>query len=182
MKAVNSCSPGSSAAHAWRRSRSTGRGHQSERFASSAERATRLRIEVAVRARRGREARVEPVRRILRVEHRHVGRQRRVERLGRLRGGRAARHLDARNLPGRVHAGVGPPRDGEPVPAARIDHVERLAEHALDRSLAGLPRPAVERATVVLERQLQERHGRGFYHALTVAGPAPRRARGRSPR
>ena len=84
--------------------------------------------------------------------------------------------------PGRVHAGVGPPCDGEPVPAARIDRVERLAERALDRPLAGLPRPAAERATVVLERQLQESHGRGFYHALTVAGPAPRRARDRAPR
>ena len=103
-------------------------------------------------------------------EHRHVGRQRRVERLGRRRGGRAARHLDARDLPGRVHAGVGAPGDGEAVPAARIDRVERLAERALDRSLAGLPRPAVERATVVLERQLEQRHGRWFYHALTVAG------------
>ena len=55
--------------------------------------------EVAVRASRGREARVEPLGRVLRVEHRHVGRQRRVERLGRLRGRRATRHLDARNLP-----------------------------------------------------------------------------------
>ena len=94
--------------------------------------------EVAVRARRGREARVEPVRGVLGREHRDVGRQRRVERLGRLRGGRAARHLDARHLPGRVHARVGAPGDGEPVPAARVDDVERLAERR--------PRPFAGRA------------------------------------
>ena len=156
VKAVNSCSPGSSAAQAWRRSQVDG--PRPPERALRLERRARHAVEddVAVGARRGREPRVEPVRSVLCGEHRDVGRQRRVERLRRLRGRRAARHLDARDLPGRVHARVGASCDGEPVPAVRVDRVERLAEHALDRSLAGLPRPAVERATVVLERQLQE--------------------------
>ena len=36
--------------------------------------------------------------------------------------------------------------------------VERLAQHALDRPLAGLPRPAPEPGPVVLERQPERRH------------------------
>ena len=116
-------------------------------------------------------------------EHRHVGRQRRVERLGRLRGGRAARHLDARDLPGRVHARVGPPRDGEPVPAARIDHVERLAERR--------PRRFAGRAAAPSRGTSPPSYSSVSFRSATAAGsttrsrspaPARPRARGRRPR
>ena len=126
--------------------------------------------EIAVRARGGREAGVEPVGRVLGVEHGHVGRKRRVERLGRPVGGRASRDDDARDLPRRVHARVGAAGDRETFPAVGIDDVEGLAQDALDGALAGLPRPAVEVAAVVLECELQDRHGPWFYHALTQRG------------
>ena len=101
-------------------------------------------------------------------EHRHVGRQRRVERLGRPRGRRAARHLDARDLPGRVDARVGAPGDGEPVPAARIDRVERLAERR--------PRPCAGRAAAP-SRETRRRRTRASASAIATAAGSTTRSR-----
>ena len=119
VNALKSCSPGSSAAHACEPlGRSTGRGHQSDRLASSAERVDAVEDEVPIRAGGGGEAGVEPLRCLLGREHRDVGRERRVERLRGPVGGRASPDDDARDLPRRVHAGVGATGDGEPLPAA----------------------------------------------------------------
>ena len=51
-------------------------------------------------------------------------------------------------------------------PTPRVDDVERLPQRSLDRALAGLARPAVEPAAVVLECEPERPHGRSFYHAL----------------
>ena len=72
---------------------------------------------------------------------------------------------EARDLAARVHARVGAARDGEPAPG-REDAVERLAQHALDRALARLPRPAAEPGAVVLERQPE----RPRLHAASLGG------------
>ena len=116
---------------------------------------------VAVGTRGRREARVEVRRGLVRRDHRDVGRQRRVQRLRRAGRRRAAGDANARDLSGRVHAGVGPSRDRE-LPPARVDAVERLAQNALDRALARLARPAAKPGAVVLQGQLQRllSHGR----------------------
>ena len=67
---------------------------------------------------------------------------------------RPAPDLDGRDLPGRMHAGVGASGDSEPVPL-REDGFERVAQHSFDRAEARLARPAVERGAVVLERELE---------------------------
>ena len=105
---------------------------------------------------------MEPLWHILGREHRHVRRQRRVERLGGPPCRRATRHRDARDLPGRVHTGIGAACDREPVPASGVDDVEGIAKGSLDRSLSRLAGPAVETAAVVLECQPEGAHGRSF--------------------
>ena len=99
------------------RSRSTGRGHQRARRARSAARDRVGEHDVPVRACRRREARVEPGRRLVRLEDGDVVGQRRVERLGEPRHRWAAVGVEARDLPGRMNAGVGPAGDGEAAPA-----------------------------------------------------------------
>ena len=61
---------------------------------------------------------------------------------------RIDRHVDVGHLPGGVHARVGAP--GRPQPHRRAeDGRQRLVEHAGDRALAGLSRPAREIGSVV---------------------------------
>ena len=105
---------------------------------------------------------MEPISGIVGGDHRHVRRQGGVQRLGRAAGRCAPRHDHAGDLTGRVHAGIGPPGDGELVPPSRVDDIERFPQRSLDRALARLTRPAVEPAAVVLECELEGSHGRSF--------------------
>ena len=89
-------------------------------------------------------------------EHRHVGRQDRVER-ARVDGLAVVRG----DLPPGVHAAVGAPGDGQRDLAPR-DRRERPLELLLHGALAGLARPAREGRAVVLEVQAGRGHrGRG---------------------
>ena len=176
VNALKSCSPGRSAAHAWSVARSTGRGHQSDRLASSADRATRFRTRYRYERAVAEKRALKPVGRILGGEHRDVGRQRRVERLGRPVGGRPPVTTTLATCPVACTPVSVRPATASPSQPCGIDDVERLADDALDGALARLARPAVEAAAVVLECQLQRRHGRWFYHALTRAAPARPRA------
>ena len=121
---------------------------------------------VPVRAGSRREAGMEPVRRLLDCRHGDVLRQRRGERFGRVFERRSALHVDARNLPRRMHAGVRAARDRKVVPA-REDRVESVSYDPLYRAETRLPRPAAKPRPVVLQRQLQT-HGR----SLRVESPA----------
>ena len=120
--------------------------------ASSADARPPCEDAVAIRARARREPRVEPVRRLLRREDGDVVGQGRVQRLARTLERRPALDVDARDLPGRVHAGVRASGDREPVPA-RKHAPERIAHDSLHRSQPGLARPAAEARAVVLERE-----------------------------
>jgi hypothetical protein len=107
---------------------------------------------VAVRARARVAAGVEAVGRRRAAYHRDVVRQQRVQRagLGRRAGVR-------RDLPPRVHPAIGPPGHRERHLAAE-HHPQRPLELALHGPVPGLPRPAGERAAVVLDVQPRGRH------------------------
>jgi hypothetical protein len=79
---------------------------------------------------------VKAGRRLFRLEDGDVFGQRGVERLREARHRWAALGVEARDLPGRMDAGIGPARDGEAAPG-RQHGIERLAQRALDRPLAG---------------------------------------------
>ncbi len=98
---------------------------------------------------RGPNAGVEVLRRLLHRDDGDVVRKDGVERLGGVIGGRASLDVDARDLPERVHTGVGAPGDRE----HQEDLGERPAHLVLDGSPAGLRGPAGEVGAVVLERQ-----------------------------
>ena len=96
-------------------------------------------------------------RRLLGFEHGYVVRELGVERLGNPLGRRAAVGGEARNLSRGMNSRIGATGDSETVPAPEHG-IERVPERSLDRALAGLPRPASEARTVVLERELED-HG-----------------------
>ena len=132
--------------------------------------------DVPVRPCRRRESRVESDRRLLRLEDGDVVGQRGVERLGEPRHRWAALGVEARDLPGRMNARVGPAGDGEAAPG-RQDGVERLAQRALDRPLARLPRPAAKPGPVVLERQPEGRHAMLLTQVASAQTPVEGRSR-----
>jgi hypothetical protein len=95
---------------------------------------------------------MEVRRRLFRTDDRDVVGQRRIERLGRTRGGRATLDVDAGHLAERVDARVGTAGDGESVNRA-VELLECAPELAFDGAKTGLGRPAAEAGAVVLERE-----------------------------
>src|SRR5688500_16700548 len=113
--------------------------------------------DVAVRASGRAESSVEAVWRLLCADDADVARKSGVERLREPRDRWAGVRVEARDLAGRVHAGVRAAGDRKPAPAGKHG-VECLPDGPFDGSRAGLPRPALEVAAVVLERETQCRH------------------------
>ena len=170
VNAVKSCAPTSSAADAWSAASSRGRGHHSAR------RATERRARTAVRARRSdttgrwREKRAwkPSTASSAPTTPTSSGSAAFSASASRSVGGPPVR-VEAHNLPGRVHAGVGAPGNGEAAPPGQ-DRVERVAQGALDGPRARLARPALEAGAVVLERQPQG-HARGSTSRTSPSTP-----------
>ena len=177
VNAVKSWAPTIAAAAAWSRRVRAGAATRAPARRASGDRDGRGEDDVAVRAARRRESRVEAVRRLGGVEHGDVVRERGVERLGQPRERRAALSGEAHDLAGRMDAGVGAPGDREPVPARVRRRRAPRAAHAFDRPPARLARPAAKPGAVVLEREPQRLHG-----ATTRARPRARGRRDRSRR
>ncbi len=101
---------------------------------------------------------------LLSRHHGHVIGQQRVQRLGRSLDGRAAAEVRADDVPQRVYARVGAPRDSG-VLCNGEERAQRLYDDTFDRAQPGLRRPAVEVRAVVLERELQP-HARSLYELV----------------
>src|SRR6185436_1022343 len=112
---------------------------------------------IAVRARPGREPRVELVGRLFGGHDGDVLRECRVESVRSTLERRAALDVKTHDLAGRMHTRVGAAGDRERVPAREYG-VERLPHRSLDRAQPRLARPATELRPVVFESQL-ELHG-----------------------
>jgi hypothetical protein len=104
---------------------------------------------VPVGARACRVTRVEAVGSLVGVDHRHVGGQHGVQRLGGALRRRPALHGHGDDVREGMHSGVRPAGDCELL-GRRVELAERAAHLRLHGSLARLPRPAAEAAAVVL--------------------------------
>ena len=83
----------------------------------------------------------------------------RIDRVAQPIDSPVARKIDMRNLPQRMHAGVGAARAMDDGAHAAIDGGHGLFEALLHRNAIRLPLPADVRRTVIFDRQREAGHG-----------------------